>query len=650
MGEEHIFSRAKWIYADCTVCDDQYTEYLDFLPRMAGKTLLYLSADSNYAVKINGCAVASGQYGDFEHYKIYDVLDVSDYLSEAQNRVEILLYYCGAATQRYRRGVAGLLYEFCNGGQVLAYSGTHILSRLSPTYQSGVCRCLTPQLGFTFSYDATTDGDGGYKYAVAVDKSVTLFARPIKKQRVLARVDAVSLKRLSPTLWQVDLGRETVGFPSFCLTSPVPQALTVSWGESLTNGRVRAVIGRRHFSFDYRAREGKNLFAEYMLRISCRYLEITSEVPIDLAYLSVLPEIYEVADLPYAMDLPLDGAIYKICLNTLHLCMMEHYVDTPWREQCLYSFDSRNQMLCGYFALKEGNAAYARANLQLMSEDRRDDGLLSICAPSGTTLAIPSFSLYYILAMHEYAMHTGDWSLARTYAFQMEAILDAFLARADADGLIQSFAGKMYWNFYDWSPYLAGKLFQDDVARPDLVINCLFVLALDSFHAICNGAGLPFRYEGIVKNMRAQIRHTFWSAQGALALYGGGEEYTVLGNALAICGGVLQGEEAVAVADLIVSGSLTPASLSMNIFKYEALLQVDAKKYRAYILEEIRRNYQTMLDAGATTVWETLQGADDFDGAGSLCHGWSAVPIYIYHKLGLVRHGALPSEERGELL
>ena len=36
-----------------------------------------------------------------------------------------------------------------------------------------------------------------------------------------------------------------------------------------------------------------------------------------------------------------------------------------------------------------------------------------------------------------------------------------------------------------------------------------------------------------------------------------------------------------------------------------------------------------MLDAGATTFWETELGATDFDGAGSLCHGWSAVPLYI---------------------
>ena len=41
-----------------------------------------------------------------------------------------------------------------------------------------------------------------------------------------------------------------------------------------------------------------------------------------------------------------------------------------------------------------------------------------------------------------------------------------------------------------------------------------------------------------------------------------------------------------------------------------------------------------MIDYGSDTVWETLDGAKAFGNAGSLCHGWSAVPVYIFHKLG----------------
>ena len=45
-----------------------------------------------------------------------------------------------------------------------------------------------------------------------------------------------------------------------------------------------------------------------------------------------------------------------ICLNTLKLCMTEHYVDCPRQEQCLYAFDSRNQMLVGYTAFQNAGS------------------------------------------------------------------------------------------------------------------------------------------------------------------------------------------------------------------------------------------------------------------------------------------------------
>jgi hypothetical protein len=37
-----------------------------------------------------------------------------------------------------------------------------------------------------------------------------------------------------------------------------------------------------------------------------------------------------------------------------------------------------------------------------------------------------------------------------------------------------------------------------------------------------------------------------------------------------------------------------------------------------------------MLKNGATSFWETINGEKDFGNAGSLCHGWSALPIIYY--------------------
>jgi hypothetical protein len=52
-------------------------------------------------------------------------------------------------------------------------------------------------------------------------------------------------------------------------------------------------------------------------------------------------------------------------------------------------------------------------------------------------------------------------------------------------------------------------------------------------------------------------------------------------------------------------------------------------------LEQIHTVWGKMLRAGAHTFWETEEAGLDFARSGSLCHGWSAVPIYIFAKYGL---------------
>ena len=636
VSDEEMFKKAKWIYASCEADADQYTEYVDVVPKAYGNATMFISCDSDYTLFVNGRYVASNQYGDFEHYKIYDTLDLTTYLTESENRIKIILYHCGVDTQRYRKAEAGLIYEITSDDKLLASSSEKTLSRLSPTYVSGAKRYVSRQLGFTFTYDATKESEDGYCPSVTVDKNVTFFPRPIKKQTLLKPRESKKVTKLDKETYLVDLGEEVVGLATLDIISSEEQTVRVAWGESLTDGRVRRKIGSRHFYFDYTARKGRNTFTDYMLRLGCRYLEITANSPIEILCAGILPQVYEVERSSCQIDSPLDRQIYDICVNTLELCMMEHYVDTPWREQCLYAFDSRNQMLCGYFAFEGGNRDYVRANLKLMGEDRRADGLLSICYPCGTELAIPSFSLYYVIAMREYMNYTGDTSLAAEYSLKIEGILDEFLKNSK-DGLINTFAGEQMWNFYDWSRYLEGSIHKNEGVRPDLVINCLFVLALDAYESMCEATGIGFKYGGKADELRRLIATEFKRENGLLSLRKEGDEYTALGNSLAILCGAVSGEDARNVCDKIVSGEATPSSLSMNVWKYDALILTDAERYNEYILREIRETYKKMLDAGSTTVWETAEGAPAFSGAGSLCHGWSAVPIYVFHKLRIAK-------------
>ena len=85
---------------------------------------------------------------------------------------------------------------------------------------------------------------------------------------------------------------------------------------------------------------------------------------------------------------------------------------------------------------------------------------------------------------------------------------------------------------------------------------------------------------------------------------------------------------------MLENEAVIPASLSMQCFFYDALIKADKEAYREFILEDIRRVYRPMVEAGVGTVWETELGWHDFADAGSLCHGWSAMPVYYYSVLG----------------
>ena len=116
--------------------------------------------------------------------------------------------------------------------------------------------------------------------------------------------------------------------------------------------------------------------------------------------------------------------------------------------------------------------------------------------------------------------------------------------------------------------------------------------------------------------------------------------YSVLTQSLCMLCGAAKGVDTSVMLSLMANNggqidglTIVPNTLSMNSFRFDALLIADKDTYAPVILSELDREYLRMLRAGATTFWETAIGAEDFDGAGSLCHGWSALPIYYYELL-----------------
>ncbi len=630
-----VFENAKKIWCCEKFGEDEYAEFLQLIDFNGEKTVIRLSVCGDYTLYVNGKFVSSGQYGDFPHYKIYDELDITKYLLNGENTVAILAWYFGKTGMRYFTPTPGLIYEISRGDSVIAFSSENTLSRKSYAYKSGICKKITPQLDYSFTYDLNKVDDweigsaNGFFKSTVFEKESEYFPRPIKKHRLYNAVSAVISKSDKGT-YIAELPEEIVGLVTISFESDNEQKINVSYGEILENGHVKRFIPpMRDFSFDLIAKKGTNRFTNYMLRFACKYFEITSEKPLTDLRISLTPQVYPVTENGFDFLNGIDKDIYKICLNTLKLCMMEHYVDCPWREQGLYAFDSRNQMLAGYYAYADGNFDYARANLYLISRDRRPDGLLSICTPSARDLVIPSFSFWYIVAVNEYILHSGDISLGRDVFEKITDILSVFKNNM-RDGLFVKLNQKNVWNFYDWSEYAQFEFCAKE-QTPDALLNIIAVISLNAYAEICEKLGEKNIYEGLGESVAKRINEEFYDDEKGLYFVSQKGEYTELVNSLAICSGIVSGDRMKRIGKVILSNTLPPCSLSFKGFKFDAIIACDTKNTN-YVFNEIRKIYKKMLDSGSTTVWETELGAADFDNAGSLCHGWSAVPIYYYNK------------------
>ncbi len=613
---------AKWIWYDEQDTKNSFGEfYGEFFAKE--NAAVEISCDGDYTLYINGKYAACGQYGDFEHYKSVDTVDISSLLCQGVNKIAILVWHFGKDTQRYKRYAPGVICQVNSQGKTVFVTDENTLCRRSPSYVNGFEREISSQLGYSYSYDSTKEdlwilGDGkNMKKACPVYKKCDFVPRPNEKMKL---GNTVFAKSLGNGLY--DLGREYLGLLTFELESDNECQINIAYGECLENGHVKRKIGGRDFSVDYVAKKGKNKFTNYMLRFACRYLEITTSAKVDIKEIGLIPQFYPVKEKVNDFS-GIDKEIYDICVNTLKLSMMEHYVDCPWREQCLYAFDSRNQMLSGYYAFERGNFEYARSNLLLMSKDRRGDGLLSICYPCGIDLTIPSFSLHYIIAVCEYVENSKDKTIISEVDFKLKEILHTFLDKMKG-GCIPTFVDNCHWNFFDWSPYADGYIEKAEKGMADVSTSVLCVLALMHYEKICELCTLPFEFSKELVALREGIKASFFSK--GVFLNRGHE--TELVNALAVKAELVNGEEADFICEKLANGEMISCSLSMKCQVYDALIKTNKEKYKSFILDDIRKTYEPMIESG--TVWETVIGASDFDNAGSLCHGWSSTPIYYY--------------------
>lgn len=433
-----------------------------------------------------------------------------------------------------------------------------------------------------------------------------------------------------------DLGLENAGYIDFEVTACAGTIIDIGYGEHLEDGRPRTLIDERHFAGRYICRGGNQSFTHYFLRWAGRYLQLNIQsFDFTLQDIGLKVFSYRVTNKgSIRTDSRLHSRIIGAGRRTLRLCMHEHYEDTPWREQALYANDARIQALCGYYAF--GEYQMPAASFSLLGEGIRDDGYLNLTAPALPPVTIPSFTFAWILAVRDHFLYSGDNRLARRFLPQIISMLRGFLTDRK-NGLLTLSRTEGVWHFYDWSAGMSGYSGEALAAGLlyDAPLNCYLVMAIDAAMDLLKWSGEDSAPDiaSAAEAVRNRIAQEFWNPEeDAFKTCHGSSTMTELTQALAVL--AKAGDENIrgrALSRMARPDSgLAGAGLSQSFYTFEALM-TRPELFAVKVLDRIEHTWGSMLDAGATTFWETHIGAGDFNKAGSLCHGWSAVPVYVFY-------------------
>lgn len=670
MNNDLLTGASHWIWMDGAADVNCYLQFLtEFQPDGTLPLTLYLSAEGQYAVFLDGNYLPSTQYPDFPHRKSVQRISIPE-PGTGSHALEIQVWYSGADTSVTRREQPGLRFELRQGERVLACSSMGTKVRPLTGYRSGAIANITGQLGVGFEWkDLPAEL---WQSAVTVEKPCNLVPRPIPELTVrgmqparlysqgvfaahesgLQQFAALSFRQRGQLtdkqeddllsgngvrfvsseadgIYLVfDLGEETVGYLDIDAVCPTATRVDIGFGEHLDDLRVRTDVGGRHFTVGWEAGPERRRFIHRFLRLGGRYLQLFFYGhDVTVYHVGMQKVEYPVrGNGTFQSSDRLMDKIFEVSKHTLRCSMHEHYEDCPWREQALYAMDSRNQMLAGYYAF--GEFTQPRESLRTLALSLREDGLLELCAPARVSVDIPSFSLIFITALEEYCRYSGDLEFGREMLDVAGTILRTFHGQFRA-GRMYGLPG--YWNFYEWRPMLSGRADLPGAAESPLQL--FYLLALQRMEKLCGYLNLetPGLAEEIVAV--AAGLEDFWDEEaGAYATFihdGQRIHYAQLVQALALYTDACPKNRRQVLCRKLLNDELVPVSLAYSIFKYEALLQ-QSRSFADEVFRQIADRWGDMLHQGATTFWETDEGARDFDWAGSLCHGWGGIPAYLF--------------------
>jgi alpha-L-rhamnosidase len=438
----------------------------------------------------------------------------------------------------------------------------------------------------------------------------------------------------------VDNGHLTTAYPALTASGGSGASVLLTYAEALVDdkgqkGNRNEIEGRHIFGLVDEFLPSGSTSHEFMPLSwrTWRYLQMdieTKEQALNLESLRTWFTAYPFTDkASFQSDDPSLTPIWQIGWRTARLDAHDTYMDTPYWERLQYIGDTRLQALISYTVAADDRLG--RQAIEAFNDSRIPDGPTQSRYPSSLVQMIPTFSLLWIGMVHDFYMYREDADFVRRQIPGTRTVLDWFLRRQRADGLL----GKIeWWPFVDW-----GKDFKDGMPPQDenggsSVLTLQFIEALRDAAELEDAYGDPHvaqNYRQAADQAVQAVRKLCWNQQyGLLADTPAQQHFSQHSNILGIWLDIISPDQHKNVLAKILSTSdsgftvtnpVAPMTTATYYFRFYLARALErAGMANDYL--RLLKPWHDMVSLGLTT-W-----AESPEPTRSDSHAWSAHPNY----------------------
>ncbi len=693
-----LFPDAAWIWRQSREHDerDRRVQFRrSFELESAPESLeLKITADSCYILWINGEYVNRGPARGFQRHWPFDRIEAAPFLRAGKNVIAVMVYQYGISNYSYAYENASGLLLSGQSGSINLGTGAAWKAREAPGYLRAVARAST-QYGFQEFFDCRTGDDnwreinyddadwrniGRFEQRVAgsmpwhdfEERNIPLLTnnivnptgivaiakhRPVpdwRNNRNLCRIyyqEEISWQNASGNAQNVkfnpevtgqviDFGREVVGTVNFTVENAgAGEILGFMVCESLTGNspdfpdKDRSVI--TSFAGRIILKDGVNRH-ELTMPWGFRYLVLFRRDPSDISVkVFVRQTVYplEITGKFHASDENLN-AIWKMSEHTQRCCMVDAYVDCPWRENAQWWGDALVQAK-NTFKLSSDVRLFERGLRQIASQTA-PNGLTYAMAPTcGHSCILPDYSAMWIITLYAHYWQTGTPAMWLELRDAADRIFSYFSEQTSGNGLLNF--DDRYWLFLDWCP----ELFKNGAPT---VYNLIYLWALQSALELAEVTGDgPRRHDYAlrIEALKAAIAEKLYDraskrlSDGITFQDEKADSCAPHTAALAIITGLFPEAHEQWLEEILLPllrGNRTGMLLPSSYFMYYIFEAVKLKgRYRDVIGCIGRWWGEFAANDCSTTPENWLEKMET--GSGSRCHAWSAHPLVNFSEL-----------------